>query len=41
MAQGARRAHNQALIEAEWKEWFHPEILPPPGHFKREKRIYL
>ena len=28
-----------ALIASGWKEWFHPEIMPPTYHFKREKKI--
>ena len=29
----------KALLDAGWKEWFHPELLPPAGHFKREHQI--
>ena len=29
----------KALLDADWKEWFHPELLPPAGHFKREHQI--
>jgi hypothetical protein len=28
-----------ALLQRGWVEWFHPETMPPPGSFKREKRI--
>lgn len=28
-----------ALIATGWSEWYHPEAMPPPQHFKREKRI--
>ena len=28
-----------ALKARGWKEWYHPETMPPPGSFKREKRI--
>ena len=28
-----------ALVTCGWTEWFHPETMPPPGAFKREKRI--
>jgi hypothetical protein len=28
-----------ALLAAGLAEWFHPEAMPPLGHFKREKRI--
>ena len=28
-----------ALLAAGMTEWFHPEAMPPLGHFKREKRI--
>jgi len=30
---------SNALIEDGWIEWFHPELMPPIGHFKREKKI--
>ena len=29
----------KALLDAGWKEWFHPELLPPAGYFKREHQI--
>jgi len=29
----------KALLDAGWKEWFHPELLPPVGFFKREHKI--
>ena len=29
----------KALLDADWKEWFHPELLPPAGYFKREHKI--
>ena len=29
----------KALLDGGWKEWFHPELLPPAGHFKREHQI--
>lgn len=29
----------QALLAAGWAEWFHPEAMPPPRHFKREHRV--
>jgi hypothetical protein len=28
-----------ALVSAGWKPWTHPELMPPAGHFKREKRV--
>ena len=28
-----------ALVADGWVEWFHAEAMPPPLHFKREKRI--
>ena len=28
-----------ALVADGWVEWFHTEAMPPPLHFKREKRI--
>ena len=28
-----------ALNLHNWKEWFHPEWMPPSGYFKREKKI--
>ena len=28
-----------AIVARGWTEWFHPETMPPPGSFKREKRI--
>ena len=40
----ARKKHQEervrkALLDAGWKEWFHPELLPPARHFKREHQI--
>ena len=29
----------EALKAAGWKEFFHPELMPPPGFFKREHMI--
>ena len=29
----------KALLDNGWKEWFHPELLPPARHFKREHII--
>ena len=27
------------LLTNNWQEWFHPELMPPIGYFKREKKI--
>ena len=29
----------KALLDAGWEEFFHPELMPPPGYFKREHQI--
>lgn len=38
-----RKTHEERICEAlkrnGWSEWYHPELMPAPLHFKREKRI--
>jgi hypothetical protein len=29
----------KVLLAAGWTPWYHSEVLPPPGHFKREHKI--